>query len=750
MKNKSNVCKIIACILGILIGVASQVSAKHIIGGEMTYRYLNTNTNGSKNWEFKLKMYRDCSDPSGAPFDNSAPISIYERIGTSAYSIFTTVSVGITNQGSVAPPTNPCVVIPPGVCVERAEYVFTRTLPYNADGYTISYQRCCRNNNITNLINPGDQGATFTIDLSGLAQQGNNSSPVFKNFPPTVICAKERINFDHSASDADGDQIVYELCSPLQGGGMTGGGNCNAVTPNPACPPPYDNVVYKVPTYSAVNPIGGNPQIGIDANTGAITGEPQNIGQYVVGVCMSEYRNGVLLSVVRRDFQFNVTNCQAITAKIKSDKVIGEKEFFIKSCGSNSILFINESSTQLVTGYLWTFKINGKDTTYTSRDVSHTFPGVGTYFGSLILNPGTICSDTALIYIDIFPKVTSDFSFKYDTCVAGPVAFTDLSNSLSGPIQSWDWAFADTTTSQVRNPTHLYQNPGNFPVMLKVTDKNECSDSTTKSLKWFPVPPALIIEPSTFIGCQPASIFFNNLSSPIDTTYNIVWNFGDGKTSNKISPTHVYDTTGVFDISIFVTSPIGCKTDTFFQKYIKVEPSPTANFVYSPLNPSNFQPKIDFIDQSSGANQWYWKFDTTGVRFSRLQNPSFTFRDTGLQTVQLIVTHPQGCKDTLTRIIDVMPKITYYIPDAFTPNNDNKNEFFMGEGILEGIKNFKMLVWNRWGEQIFESNKPDFGWNGKKNNAGADAPEGVYVYTISFIGPREKTFTYQGYVTLLR
>ena len=147
------------------------------------------------------------------------------------------------------------------------------------------------------------------------------------------------------------------------------------------------------------------------------------------------------------------------------------------------------------------------------------------------------------------------------------------------------------------------------------------------------MPPLLIIEPSAFSGCQPGEIFFNNLSSPIDETYLIEWDFGDGAKGSEISPTHTYETAGTFSVTVEVTSPIGCTTDAFFPDCITLDPSPIADFIFSPPVITSLNPTVDFTDLSTGADRWLWQFDEDGT--SKLQNPSFTFPDTGLQKVLL-------------------------------------------------------------------------------------------------------------------
>ena len=283
---------------------------------------------------------------------------------------------------------------------------------------------------------------------------------------------------------------------------------------------------------------------------------------------------------------------------------------------------------------------------------------------------------------------------------------------------------------------------------LTVVDTNECVDTETQIVPWFPAPPILLIEPSSFDGCVPMEVFFDNLSIPIDSTYDIVWDFGDGTTSGEVSPTHIYTEPGVYDVSLQVTSPIGCFIEDSWSNWIVARQSPIADFVYSPEEVISFDPVVDFTDLSFEPSFWYWDFDGDG--FSTLQNPTFEFPDTGQQVITLIVTHESGCMDTLVQFLDVVPKVTYFMPNAFTPNSDGVNDFFFGNGITEGMENFQLTIWNRWGEKVFQTNNPKEGWNGRKNNTGKDSPNGVYVYIVNYTNPRKQNFELKGYATLVR
>lgn len=734
-------------------------SGMHIIGGEITYECLGDAPNNQRQYRFTMKIYRDCQG-NGAFFDSPAEMAIYQ--GTLSNNLeFAKFQAALLSVQPLIPDTPNCVdKFPSNVCVEQAIYTFTRTLPVMTTGsYFIVYQRCCRNLSISNLINPGDIGATYMIELTAAAQQQCNNSPVFTNFPPIVICKDFALNFDHSATDKEGDQLVYSFCSPFSGGGpllnspaLT---SCEGAKPTPPCPPPFDNVLF-VPPLSPGNPMGGSPQITINPTTGVITGTPNMIGQYVVGVCVQEFRNGVLLSTLKRDFQFNVADCQpTVIANISTDSstVVGPDQYVIKSCGQYSIFFNNNSIDKAkIDSFEWRFNISA-DSTYSDKnnwETTVTFPGVGNYLGMLMLNPNSECGDTAYINVQIFPEVKADFAYDYDTCVAGPVLFTDKSTG-AGVINKWSWNFGvPGGKSTLQNPEYLYNSPGNHPVSLRVTDQNLCSDNEIKIINWFPVPPLIIIQPSTYLGCSPAEIFFNNLSTPIDSTYHIVWEFGDGgKIEDVISPTYTYTEPGIYDVSVAITSPIGCFTSDSFPNLIRVEPSPVADFDFTPATDlSNFNNTVHFIDLSQGAAHWNWQLGRFKTTIE--QNPTYSFPDTGIVKIRLIVTHEAGCKDSLIKYLDIRPIVLWNMPNAFTPNGDGLNDGFLGKGYLEGATNFKMTIWNRWGEKVYETSNPTDDWNGRADNTGGLSPAGVYVYLVSFTGPRGEPFEFKGFATLIR
>ena len=152
--------------------------------------------------------------------------------------------------------------------------------------------------------------------------------------------------------------------------------------------------------------------------------------------------------------------------------------------------------------------------------------------------------------------------------------------------------------------------------------------------------------------------------------------------------------------------------------------------------------------ESSGAVAYLWKFDSLGV--SLIQNPSYTFRDTGVFNISQIVLHPSGCSDTATAMISIYPLVKFFMPNAFTPNNDGLNDEFIPKGSFVGLRNFNFTIWNRWGDRIFETDDFTIGWNGQRNNTGETASPGVYAYLIEYIDPLGEKKILKGQCTLLR
>jgi len=404
-------------IFALLFLCAEELLATHIVGGGITYECLGT-VGGSKRYRFTMKVYRDCLNGQ-AQFDDPASIAIY-RGSYQFNSLYATLSADLGTVQLVSVNQPDCIDNLPTICLEEATYTWERNLPLSGSSYFIEYQRCCRTNAITNILNPGQTGATYYVEITPTAQQLCNNSPVFNNFPPVVICNNYPLEVDYSVTDKDGDQLVYSFCAPFAGGGQSGFG-CTSPMPNPPCAPPFDVIAFASPTYTAAQPMGGSPIVDINAQTGVISGTPIKNGQFVVGVCVQEFRNGQLLSTTRRDFQFNVAPCAPqVTARVQYDELAGPQQYVIKRCGtSKTVTIINESLTAAnIKNFQWTFDLKGGNILQNNTDFNLTvnFPDFGTYTGILVLNEGLECGDTAFVRVELYPPAALDLGADIIVC----------------------------------------------------------------------------------------------------------------------------------------------------------------------------------------------------------------------------------------------------------------------------------------------------------------------------------------------
>lgn len=307
--------KVVMGLLALVLG-SPWAMATHLVGGDFSYVHL-----GGDDYEITLTVYRDCSpaNSNGTYFDDMVAIGLWNGEGTIGPNDVLTIPLQTNNVSEVPVEMgNPCGTPPPDLCIDQAVYQTIVELPGNPYGWDLVYQRCCRNPTIVNLDDFGgaeNAGMTLQIHIPGTdITTESNSSPAFQELPPVAMCTDLPFVWNHAALDPDGDELVYSLCAPKQGGDAA-----NAV-PNPPSTPPYVDVPY-LAGFSWDNPMTADPVLAIDPVTGLLTCTPTAVGQYAIGICVEEYRDGVLLSTVTRDFQFNVTTCEPTEFELEADAV---------------------------------------------------------------------------------------------------------------------------------------------------------------------------------------------------------------------------------------------------------------------------------------------------------------------------------------------------------------------------------------------------------------------------------------------
>ena len=383
----------------------------------------------------------------------------------------------------------------------------------------------------------------------------------------------------------------------------------------------------------------------------------------------------------------------------------------------------------------WNWMIDGVQPDSVQNPV-YSYPTYGNNLAVLeVTNSAGCVSQISQNDILVHPAPNADFSFTSLFCENDSVFFTDQSSVpifTNDELISWDWTFDSIGSASGQTSNYTFSQFGDHQVILTIETNNGCIGTDTQTVAINPLPVA-IINANIFEGCQILPVQFTSLST-IEPGYYIAgweWNFGDG--SDPVfdqHPGHDFmgaepgDTSSVlYDISLTVTSSDGCVSSITMPEYITVHANPTAlyeaNFYVTDLN----DPIFNFTDLSS-ENVVDWDWDFGDGNYSYDQNPQHTYADTGTYPIMLTVTTINGCSAFIRDDVRVNPVFTFYIPNSFTPNGDGVNDFFFGQGM--GYKEYNMMVYNRWGEEIFESHDDEYHWDGSFK--GQQVEQSVYVY----------------------
>ena len=310
----------------LLILLSSNISfSNHIVGGEI--EMIHVGDENSFTYEVKLVQYFDCAQTANPGPDNLITYSIFRK---SDGAFMRDGTMFITNQEFV-PYTNPDCALG-FLCTLKVEYSHEITLDpeefSHPDGYVIVWERCCRNWETKNLVNPGWNGMTYTLYFPPIVDATGkpfvNSSP--RLFPPLsdYACVNQLFYIDFAGTDDDGDSISYSLAAPLDDHQDN---NSNIVALPETTPPPHPIVDF-APGYTLDNMIPGDPALSI-SNNGFITVTPTEVGLYVFSVKAEEFRNGVKIGESRRDFQMLVVDgCNPPDPPEALVKVPGQLDFY--------------------------------------------------------------------------------------------------------------------------------------------------------------------------------------------------------------------------------------------------------------------------------------------------------------------------------------------------------------------------------------------------------------------------------------
>lgn len=634
----------ITTLLSVLIlAVAIAARATHIAGGEVTYKWLGGNT-----YQVRIDIYQDClhGEREALEQDNPAYIAIFEGSG------YRKLVDSIPASSILRVPanfSNDCINNPPTLCLNRLTFIQNYQLPPNTTGYYIVYQRCCRNA----VVNIGNSQSIGTTNYARIPPRGNNesgnSSAVFNNYPPQIICINNPLVYDHSASDPNGDSLSYEFCTAYEGG------NAGDAKPVPQSltfvPVTYAN------GFSSLHPMYGAPPLQINSKTGLITGTPTSQGLYVVTVCCHEWRDGAIINTISREFQFVVTNCsKAVVANIP--QYSEEFNTYKVQCKGKTVQFVNLSSGANSTpdAYSWDFGVPGitSDTSHL-KEPSYTYPDTGVYTVKLVINRGSTCVDSITRLVKIFPEFHADFEVQGLHCPRQPIQFVNKTSSTYQPILQYLWSFGDSLSSEQENPVHAYNTGGKYLVALAAKNVKGCTDTAQQDV----------------------------------------------------------------DVENFIPF---AGNDTIIVKGEYIFFNATGGSFYT-WTPSSF------------------------LNNPNIHNPIGYYPDTMRLNYVVHIASEAGCEGDDTINVWVVNQSALFVPSAFSPNGDGRNDILRPIGIGYGSVNY-FRVFNRWGQQVFYGTKFNNGWDGSYQGHRADI--GTYYWELSVTNRFGNEETYKGDAALVR
>lgn len=400
------------------------------------------------------------------------------------------------------------------------------------------------------------------------------------------------------------------------------------------------------------------------------------------------------------------------------------------TCFGNNDASASVSATGGISPYSYAWNTSPTQTTSSASGIS-----AGNY--TCIVSDASGCTLTTSFTISEPPVLMGSITNSVNVSCFGGNNGSATANGMGGTgTITYSWNTSPVQISAAVN--NLIS--GNYVVII--TDANNCTITQSITIT---EPPALILTTST----TSAQCGINNGTATASSLggvmpYSYLW------LTTPVQTTVIISGLGAGIFNVLVVDANGC---TQSQSAVVGGGIPlTADFSFDPITVSLLDPLVNFTDLSSGnPYSWTWDFDDTSSvnDSSNYQYPTHTYSDSGLHCVKLMISDSSGfCRDTSIKCFKIEAPLTFYAPNSFTPNGDGHNELFMGYGTY--IKDFHMLIFDRWGNILFESNDINKGWDGQVNNRGEIAQEDVYMWKVALKDSYEFERFFIGRVTVIR
>lgn len=437
---------------------------------------------------------------------------------------------------------------------------------------------------------------------------------------------------------------------------------------------------------------------------------------------------------------------------------------FVNKCINAQPNTFDASSSSIAIGtnsiYAWSYGDGNNGSGITSN---HSFVTAATYNTTLTVTSNKGCQTSVVKQVEVYKKPIIAIS-NSNACDRKAMTFTATPQTGSGNVVSWDWDFNNNLNSVEAmgpNVSYVFPSAGQQTVSLITITNNGCRDTITvnKYIDYVPNPLFTVDKPS---GCPEHCVTFTDATLPITgPAQNVDWKwvFGDGTevhASSGANQQHCYENSSSnqlaqFDVKLVVTTDKGCTDSLNKSAFITVYPTPIAQYVVDPNPGSILTPMVYFQNESQDYTKWIWKFGDGTAKDSVNINPTHIYEseNAGSYYSSIFVYNQYGCWDSTYLRIDINPEFTFYIPNAFSPQNgDGINDIFTGYGI--GIDKFEMWIFDRWGEKIFHTEDITKGWDGTAKGSDEKVKPDVYVWKVKVKDVLGVWHSYVGHVTVLK
>ncbi len=383
-----------------------------------------------------------------------------------------------------------------------------------------------------------------------------------------------------------------------------------------------------------------------------------------------------------------------------------------------------------------------------NTDTQTVSPDLTSTYSVYVENENGCVSDSKSILVNVYPDLEGTITEMDTTCPGYPVnLYATASGGNSGPY-SFIWS---TGENQVGFNSYISVNPiTSQDYTVSIRDGCESTPlllSSSVFVAGLPEISAHLMENNI---CEPAIFQLSNTTDPIMVD-QVFWQISDGETfiENNIQTAPL--SAGMYDVQMIVVTPLGCVDSITFINYLIAQPKPVVNFLYSPNPVFIFNTEVILTNYTANAVSYEWSIEGGFPSYSTQKNVKTRLPEgmVGIYPVQLIATSSSGCVDTLVKNIVVFQDVILYAPNAFTPDGDEFNQTW--RVYIEGIdkNDFELLIYNRWGEIIWESHDPIAEWDGTYD--GKPVGAGTYTWVIrakSLLN--DEKFVYNGSLTILK